>query len=197
MENTTKALMMAAGVLIGIIILSLTVYLVNSIQGFSSNYNSSLELQQLEQFNTNFTVFEGRNNISFHEIMTLVNLAKEFNKTNNLDKNDSQYIHVYAKYKSSSPVDLTTEDNLDQYLDGSYIMSKYPNFENTENKGGYFRYKNIYNDEKVKTQIIYYNCYKCAGYNSYKNYYINPNTGRIEYITFIFQEEYTQNIIKI
>ena len=188
MENTTKALMMAAGVLIGIIILSLTVYLVNSIQGFSTNYNSSLELQQLEQFNTNFTVFEGRNNISFHEIMTLVNLAKEFNKTNNLDKNDSQYIHVYAKYKSSSPVDLTTEDNLDQYLDGTYIEDKYSTDE------GHFGYENKYNSQKEKTQIIYYNCYKCAGYNSYKNYYINPNTGRIEYITFIFQEEYTQNI---
>lgn len=202
MENTTNALMMAAGILIGIIILSLTVYLVNSIRGFSRNYNESLELQKLEQFNTKFTVFQGRNNISMHEIVTLVNLAKEFNKTNNLKNTDSQYIHIYAKINTKT-FDLTTIDvtrnsinlnnpSIDSLIDGSYIKLAYSNqasYPEVHNYDGKYVYENKYNSDKSKKEkIIYYNCYKCD------NYVINKNTGRIEQINFIFQIEYTQNL---
>ena len=114
MENTTKALIMAAGVLLAIVILSLTVYFVNSFQGFTQDYNASLEKQQLDKFNSNFTIFEGRNNISMHEIATIVNLAKEFNKTNNLKSVDSQYIHVCVNINSKE-IDLTKED--DKFID--------------------------------------------------------------------------------
>ena len=78
MENASKALLMAASILIGLIILSLGVYLVNTFKSFSQDYNDSMEIQRMEQFNAQFTAFSTRNNVSIHEIMTLANYATYF-----------------------------------------------------------------------------------------------------------------------
>ena len=186
MENTTKALIMAAGVLLAIVILSLTVYFVNSFQGFTQDYNASLEKQQLDKFNSNFTIFEGRNNISMHEIATIVNLAKEFNKTNNLKSVDSQYIHVCVNINSKE-IDLTKEDDkfIDSLLDGSYIEEKIPSISN----GGHYRVESEYSNSNKKEKITYYNCYK------WKKTTINSTTERIEKIEFEFQKDVIQTKI--
>lgn len=196
MENTTKALIMAAGVLLAIIILSLTIYLVNSFKSFTQEYNENLEKQQLDKFNSNFTVFQGRNNIAMHEITTLVNLAKKFNTTNNLTKDDSQYIHIYAKIKNQT-IDLTLKNNsfIDSLLDGTFIEEQYSTNSEIQNNGGQYRIENEYSSDKSKkTKIIYYNCYSCESFSDKKDCYINEKTGRVEYITFIFYEKVVQNL---
>lgn len=200
-NNASKALLMAAGVLIGIIMLSLGVYLVTSMRNFSKNYNENLEQQQLTQFNSKFTVFENRQNISIHEIITLLNIAEEFNKTNNIEANDKQHINIYVGFGKGKPINLTDtstypktieyRNNSDKFindlLDGIYIYSIY---ENTVEKEGQFQYEYIEDSNTKKKYKKYYNCFQ------YVDDYINPETGRIEYISFKFLPDYQEEINK-
>ena len=54
MENATKALLMAAGVLIGIVILSLGVYLYGTIGNYVQMSQEEMNNQALIKFNTQF-----------------------------------------------------------------------------------------------------------------------------------------------
>ena len=80
MENASKALIMAAGVLIGILILSLAVFLFADFGATSKGVYSQMEERQLTQYNAQYTVYAGRNDITIYDIISLVNLAQENNE---------------------------------------------------------------------------------------------------------------------
>lgn len=79
MENASKALLMAGGVLIGLLILSLAVYLFVTFGADSKRINNQIELQQLAQYNAQYTIYEGRKDIKIYDIISVANLAKENN----------------------------------------------------------------------------------------------------------------------
>ncbi len=54
MENASKALIMAGGVLLGVLLISLAVYLFSSYAEYSSNAYERMEAAQIEQFNAQF-----------------------------------------------------------------------------------------------------------------------------------------------
>ena len=56
MENASKALLMAAGVLIGILILSLAVFLFANFGSASAEINRQNEIKRINEFNAQFTV---------------------------------------------------------------------------------------------------------------------------------------------
>ena len=58
MENASKALIMAAGVLIGVLILSLAVYLFFDFASTSSELHEETRLNQVNEFNAQFTSYE-------------------------------------------------------------------------------------------------------------------------------------------
>ena len=60
MENASKALLMAGGVLIGLLIITLAVYLFTSFGTTSAEVNKKNQEQQLVQFNTQYTTYLGR-----------------------------------------------------------------------------------------------------------------------------------------
>ena len=80
MENASKALIMAGGVLIGVLILSLMVYLFISFGANSKEIYDRIEDNQLLQFNANFNIYEGRNNLTIHQVVSVASLAKENNE---------------------------------------------------------------------------------------------------------------------
>lgn len=102
MENASKALLMAAGVLIGLLILSLAVYLFATFGASSAEIHKQNEVNQLNQFNTQFTSYEGKEDITIYDIITVANLANdnnynyELNETYRENKN-SYYISVKIK----------------------------------------------------------------------------------------------------
>lgn len=79
MENASKALLMAAGVLIGMLILSLAVFLFASFSSSMSQVYEKNEENQLNQFNTQFTSYQGKKDCTIHDIITVANLATENN----------------------------------------------------------------------------------------------------------------------
>lgn len=101
MENASKALLMAAGVLIGLLVISLAVYLFVSFGTTSADVHKQMEQQQIEQFNSQFTSYVGKEGITIYDVVTVANLATENNR--------------YYEYRKRS-----TPSNPDQMTD-SYI----------------------------------------------------------------------------
>ena len=80
MENASKALLMAGGVLLGIMIISLGVLLFTNFGGTSSRIHDNIEANQIAQFNSQFTQYVGKENVTIYDVITMANLATENNK---------------------------------------------------------------------------------------------------------------------
>lgn len=89
MENASKALLMAAGVLIGILIISLGVYLFANFGGTSSQIHANIEQNQIEQFNSQFATYVGKDNVTIHDVISMANLATQNNQNYEFTKQDS------------------------------------------------------------------------------------------------------------
>lgn len=102
MENASKALIMAAGVLIGIILLSLMVYMFTNFAITSAEVHKENEQNQLNQFNSQFTSYEAKEGLTIYDVVTVANLATENNiyyeypQASNIPK-DNSYISVILK----------------------------------------------------------------------------------------------------
>ena len=102
MENATKALLMAAVILISVIILSLGVYLFMYFSDYAKGVNDDIRDNQIQQFNSQFLSYEGKE-LTVYDVITLANLAKDYNKANEFyDKTSSGYINVDAMVINSS-----------------------------------------------------------------------------------------------
>lgn len=100
MENASRALLMAAGVLVGILVLTLAVYLFISFGTTSAELHKQNYEQQLEQFNSQFTVYEGKDDVTIYDVVTAANLATEnniyyeFEKRNAITDGKDNYITI-------------------------------------------------------------------------------------------------------
>jgi len=79
MENASKALLMAAGVLIGILLISLAVYLFADFGATSAKINAQNAQKQVSQFNSKFTSYEGKDGLTIYDVITVIGYAKENN----------------------------------------------------------------------------------------------------------------------
>ena len=118
MENASKALLMAAGILISILIISLAVYLFTTFRTLAKNTNKQIEENQLGQFNTQFIKYSNvEDGITIYDVITIANLAKENNANYGLTKTDfgenSFYIQVDAKKLESQYSNLEANSQED------------------------------------------------------------------------------------
>lgn len=117
MENASKALLMAATVLVGILILSIGVYLFSIFGDFSSETAKQIEEKKISEFNAQFYKYLGQKECRAHDIVTVANLAKENNKNyeyTNADRTTgAYYIKVIVDGKS---YEGKTNDTYMQFL---------------------------------------------------------------------------------
>lgn len=110
MENASKALIIAASVLLGIMLISLAVYLIATFGGESAKIHAQVEADRLNQFNTQFLAYVGKES-TIYDVITVANLATENNKYYELeamtdpnevdpDTETTSYIQVKLIYKS-------------------------------------------------------------------------------------------------
>lgn len=97
MENASKALIMAGGILIAVIIMTIGVYVFATFGGSSKDIQEQLNSRNLAEFNNNFTKFQGSKEITIHDIISLANFAIQYNEDMGLNYNDNSYIHVCIK----------------------------------------------------------------------------------------------------
>lgn len=80
MENASKALLMAGGVLLAIMVISLGVLLFTSFGGTSSQIHDNIEKNQTNQFNSQFTSYIGKDNVTIHDVVSMAKLATQNNQ---------------------------------------------------------------------------------------------------------------------
>ncbi len=80
MENAAKALLISAGVLIGILLLTLFAYVYTHLRNDTSEIYSALNHPEISKFNQKFLNYEGRQDLTIQDVVTIVNLAKDNNE---------------------------------------------------------------------------------------------------------------------
>ena len=110
MENASKALIMAGGVLIGVLILSLWAYLFVSFGTQAAEISKQNEQTKIAQFNTQFTSYEGKEGLTIYDIITVAGLAKQ---NNDYYENDNNYKVIVEIKRFSDNKRYTNIENMD------------------------------------------------------------------------------------
>lgn len=126
MENASKALLMAAGILIGILVLSLGIYMFVYFSGETKRVYNQVQADQINQFNSEYSSLEGKSDITIYDVISIARRAREFNKQNDLKVGDYNYIKVTLNgWTKGSDGKLNLNTTLNPYPELTDI-DKYP-----------------------------------------------------------------------
>lgn len=121
MENASNALMMAGGVLIGILLLSVLIVSFNGAADLAKSYDTSIATTSLQAFNHNFEKYT-LGEVNIQSIITMTHFAKDYNTENELTKGDSIYISVICDGQS---LELMSDKELIDYMqENSFYIDK-------------------------------------------------------------------------
>ena len=122
MENASKALLMAGGILIGILILALMVTLFVSSRNMSISYENEKKTEQIHQFNVNFTKYLGQD-LTIHQVVTICNFANINDVTVSGGKTSLDIKTDVDSYTTSEDSIKTYRLTINSYSDEGYINS--------------------------------------------------------------------------
>lgn len=89
MENASKAIIMAGGILIAIIIVTVLVIVFSSISDVYSEEGMSLTAEQLEEYNRKFSTYD--KSLYGSELLSLANLVHDYNERLLVGNEDTQF----------------------------------------------------------------------------------------------------------
>ena len=112
LENASKALIMAGGVLIAILIISFGVYIFITYGQTSKEIAQRTEEQQIQNFNATYTTYLDRKDLTIYDVRTVVNSAKENNSK--YTDNDGNIIEEYKIIVKLNNVELQNKN--DDYM---------------------------------------------------------------------------------
>lgn len=122
MENATKALLMAGGVLIAILIISVLVITFQKTGNVSKSYDKSVSQEEITKFNVNFTKYLGQD-LTIHQVVTICNFAYK-DGTHKVKVNggeDNPYTNDKIKENLDKKYTLTIPNNA--YDENGYITN--------------------------------------------------------------------------
>ena len=84
MENASKALIMAAEILLGILLIALVVGAYYSWNNFAGNINENIETTKIQEFNSRFAVYDKTldpkaHDLTVYDVISIYNFVKEYN----------------------------------------------------------------------------------------------------------------------
>lgn len=180
MENASKALIMAAEILVGVMIIGVGVYLFNMFASYSSNNYEKIESTQISTFNAQFLKFYGTDDkgkpieCTIHDIVSLANLAQK----NNIEYELVDEVIKGGKISYQKKSNITMENSL-------YVQIDLGNIKNLELKSNNDLIelikendlkKGATDEEGKKTEQKQYKCTNCEPIGDNK---------RINYLKFV------------
>ena len=84
MENLSKALLMAGGMLIGILIASLFIYEMLYFSGHAKTFHLEAEKVRVTEFNSAFEKYSHKSEITVHDVVSISNYIRQWNLDNPL-----------------------------------------------------------------------------------------------------------------
>ena len=128
MENAVKALYIAAGVLIVVMVLSLAAVLYASLQNYVEESNTQVKYNDINSFNSKYLNYINYSNgvkqsdLTIQDVVTVANMAYENNQANEIDSNqwnassNSLYVQVIL---NGTRIDQTINDNIADLLESN------------------------------------------------------------------------------
>lgn len=123
MENATKALLIAGGVLIAILIITLLISVLQSTGKVSKQYNQAISSEQIATFNSNFTKYIGKD-LTIHDVVTICNFAQQNStyKVNVPTGYNTNKISDDLKVRADNPGQMNIyQIKIDEYDASGYI----------------------------------------------------------------------------
>lgn len=111
MENASKALIMAGGILISIMVASFMIFALRKAGRMSAEYDSQLSDIELADFNSQFEAYAKDDN-TFFDIITVSNLAYDVNKKNGYDAQNSVQIKLENQNNSNIAYSILSQESL-------------------------------------------------------------------------------------
>ncbi len=124
MENASKALIIAGGVLIVILVLTVFAYINTKMGSGTHNLYSRLEDHDITEFNQKFLNYDGNKNLKIQDVVTLINTANNANKNNNIGAQVSVLVNN-ASYldKSTDELNKLLMNNADKTYTCNVIVT--------------------------------------------------------------------------
>ncbi len=191
MENASKALMMAAGVLIGIMILSIAVTLFVSFSNFGRNTYKQVEDAKINEWNSTYLKYYGtiteeitKNGkiedvtvpipVTAHEIISVVNSANQNNINNevtDLIRYDENALYVQVDILNQSNFEKKTELEKNNFLKNNDLIDAVDEYGRTIKLVKYFKVDGqpIINQTTKKVVYIKFTEFTKAEYIKYYN----------------------------
>lgn len=126
MENASRALLMAATVLVAILVASVGVALFSSFAGSSKDIIDRIEESKISQFNNNFFKYYGANQeVTAHDVITMVNIARSNNAQYGLES-ESSYSHsspyIRIQVRNINNFEKKTESYYAQFIKDNMLI---------------------------------------------------------------------------
>lgn len=80
MENASKALLIAGGVFVAIVILVIAVELFVGYRNVAETYDETMTMSEISKINKEFTKYIGRDDITIQEVATAIRTAQNYNE---------------------------------------------------------------------------------------------------------------------
>lgn len=128
MENASKALIMAGGVLIALIILGALILMFNSLSAYQDSTDENLKEAQIVEFNSQYSTYD-RNDVRGSDLYSLLNRAVDYNER-------KSYKGTVGKEISYEPIEIKFTLNNKQELlsyDDANILFKSSEYSENSN----------------------------------------------------------------
>ena len=112
MENASKALLMAGGVMLTILVVSLLFYAWTSVSEYQANQDKLIEIQNVAKFNAQFTNYQ-RDDVQGYELLSLVNKVIDYNQRFSSEFGSSSAGN-YAQYRPVI-INIKLDENTSNY----------------------------------------------------------------------------------
>ena len=175
MENATKALIMAGGVLISVLLISFLLILLRKGGAANAEYQTTMSDTELAKFNSQFEVYDRTDNTYF-DVITVANLAYDINTKNGNDINngvsvylceaDGTVLYRIAPNNAAKKNLFFSGSNGTSTIDMYSLVSQYAKQKYNEDDNGYI------------TNVKYMYRYECSGIG------YNDTTGKVNSISF-------------
>lgn len=131
MENASKALIMAGGVLIAVLVISVLIYAFNVFSEYQTSKDDLLKIEDTSKFNERFTNYD-RSNVKGYEMLSLINQVIDYNKRRSSvagATNDEKYdpvtvvIRLDEGASSDNRKKLTKDNTIRLFTQSAYTQS--------------------------------------------------------------------------
>ena len=109
MENATKALTMAGGVLIALMIVSMLLFMFSNLSSYQNQNDASVKQTQIAEFNNQYMPYD-KNNLTLMELKSVYNKIMSHNSKNPTETIETNIKNIYSNIEE----DFETIDEQDK-----------------------------------------------------------------------------------